>query len=396
MVHPPTSASFLTPFAVAKAFAASEDRLLLTSGRGEEYPAVDKTPAWRASLVGASPSMERIADLIARTAARRATVLITGETGTGKEMVARALHMASSRSQLPMVTVNTAALPENLLEAELFGHVKGAFTGASSHRVGRFEQAHKSTLFLDEIGDLPLDMQTKLLRFLQEREFQRIGSSETVKVDVRVIAETNIDLAARVRTGKFREDLYYRLNVVPIETPPLRERLEDIPLLAEHFVRKICALEGIPIRCLTPQAIASLQRRSFSRHGSWPGNVRELENCIERAIALSGDREVLLEADFPLDNSSGLLHPSASAQAAPAELRAFHLPEGGLDFEYTIETLERQLFTEALARTNGNKTAAAELLGLKRTTLAAKMLSLKMDCSDRMEIPRSFSATGGN
>ena len=306
--------------------------------------------------------MQRNAEVILLVAGRRSTVLITGETGTGKEMVARAIHRASPRAHLPMVTVNCNALPENLMEAELFGHVKGAFTGAIQHRVGRFEQAHRSTLFLDEIGDLPLDMQTKLLRVVQEREFQRVGSSETIRVDVRLIAATNVDLAARVRERKFREDLYYRLNVVPIATPALRERLEDIPVLALHFIEKICRQENIAPRRLAPQTLEHLAAYR------WPGNVRQLENAMERAIALSGDREVLYASDFDLPSA-------ASPSAAGANLVA--LPEHGLDFEQTVGSIGRQILEQAMRKTGGNKTAAAEMLGLKRTTMAAKWKSLE-------------------
>src|SRR5580704_651909 len=228
---------------------------------------------WRRLLIGSSPAMERTIEMIRLVASRRSTVLITGETGTGKEIVARAIHVASPRAHLPMVAVNCNALPENLLEAELFGHVKGAFTGAIQQRVGRFEQANRGTLFLDEAGDLPLDVQTKLLRVLQEREFQRIGSSETIRVDVRLIAATNVNLAEKVRQGKFREDLFYRLNVVPISVPPLRERPEDIPALARHFVEKICRIEEIAAPELAPETLARL--KAFG----WPGNVRQLENA---------------------------------------------------------------------------------------------------------------------
>ncbi len=269
---------------------------------------------WRLSLVGTSPAMQRTTEIIERVASRRATVLISGETGSGKEMIARAIHSASPRAHLPMVVVNAAALPENLIEAELFGHVKGAFTGAVHQRLGRFEQAQRSTLFLDEIGDLPLEMQTKLLRFLQEREFQRLGSSETQRVDVRLIAATNVDLQQRIAEGKFREDLYYRLNVVPIVSPPLRERNEDIPHLARHFVEKVCALEQIPNRILTPGAVDRLKSLL------WPGNVRQLENAIEMAIALSGDREELTADDFEV--------PVQSC---------------GSGFDHKVNQLERQL-----------------------------------------------------
>jgi transcriptional regulator with GAF, ATPase, and Fis domain len=299
--------------------------------------------------------MERTAEVIRLVAGRRSTVLITGETGTGKEMVARAIHQASPRAHLPMVTVNCNALPGNLIEAELFGHVKGAFTGAIQHRLGRFEQAHRSTLFLDEIGDLPLEMQTKLLRVLQEREFQRVGSSETIHVDVRLIAATNVDLAARVGERKFREDLYYRLNVVPIATPPLRERLGDIPSLTGHFIEKICRQENIAPRRLAPQALEHLAAYR------WPGNVRQLENAVERAIALSGEREVLYVSDFEL--------PSAAMDLVA-------VPEAGLDFEQTVDSVGRRILEQAMRKSGGNKTAAAEMLGLKRTTLAAKLKTL--------------------
>jgi transcriptional regulator with GAF, ATPase, and Fis domain len=309
-------------------------------------------------LIGTSPAMLETIKIVERVASRRATVLITGETGSGKEMVARAIHRASPRAHLPMVVVNAAALPESLIEAELFGHIKGAFTGAVQQRIGRFEQANGSTLFLDEIGDLPLEMQTKLLRFLQEREFQRVGSSQTLRVDVRLIAATNVDLARRVEEGKFREDLYYRLNVVPIVTPPLRERMEDIPLLARHFVKKVCAIEQIPLRTLSDAALCKLQSMP------WPGNVRQLENAIEMAIALSGDRIELGPADF---------HLGVQARSLPAPIREQPAPATGLDFDQTVGRLERQLIEDALRQTHGNKTAAAELLGLKRTTLSAKL-----------------------
>jgi len=322
---------------------------------------------WRKLLIGSSPAIERTVQVIRLVGARRATVLITGETGTGKEVVAKAVHLASPRAHLPMVAVNCNALPENLLEAELFGHVKGAFTGAIQQRMGRFEQANRGTLFLDEVGDLPLDVQTKLLRVLQEREFQRIGSSETIRVDVRLIVATNVNLAERVRQAKFREDLYYRLNVVPISTPPLRDRPEDVPILARFFVAKICRIEEIPEPELAPETLARLQAYR------WPGNVRQLENAVEMAVALSGGREVLYPSDFGLlaDDSLPLLSSSGAPETAVA------VPEFGLDFERTMGQIERQILEDALRKTNGNKSAAASLLGLKRTTLAAKLRSLE-------------------
>jgi DNA-binding NtrC family response regulator len=318
---------------------------------------------WRRFLIGESLAMRQVGDVIRLIAARRSTVLITGETGTGKEMVARAIHMASPRGNLPMVAVNCTALPENLLEAELFGHVRGAFTGAIHNRVGRFEQAHRSTMFLDEIGDMPVEIQAKLLRVLQEREFQRIGSSETVQVDARVIAASNIDMQEKLRAGKFREDLFYRLNVVPISLPPLRERAGDIPLLVDHFLEKICKQEGIGAK--------TVSRETVDRLGtfSWPGNVRQLENSVEMAVAMSGDRTTLFPGDFPLPSPS---HYKNITSANPE----IAVPEGGLDFERTVIRLERALIEQALRLTGGNKKQAAEMLRLKRTTLTAKWKSL--------------------
>ncbi|MEO7146240.1 MAG: sigma-54 dependent transcriptional regulator [Bryobacteraceae bacterium] len=321
---------------------------------------------WRRFLVGESQAMKNVAQVIRLVSNRRATVLIGGETGTGKEMVARALHLASGRAHLPMVAINCSALPESLLEAELFGHVRGAFTGAINQRVGRFEQAHRSTLFLDEIGDMPLETQAKLLRVLQEREFQRVGSSETVRVDVRVIAACNVDLVERIGQGRFREDLYYRLNVVPIQVPALRDRLADIPQLALHFVDKICRQEDLPAKRITPQTLDRL--RSYS----WPGNVRQLENAVEMAIALSGDRDILFPSDFPLP-SAAQWKPPASAADAPSVC----VPDEGLDFERIVGGIERSILDQALRKSGGNKKQAAELLHLKRTTLAAKLKSLE-------------------
>jgi transcriptional regulator with GAF, ATPase, and Fis domain len=338
--------------AVAKIQAAAE--------ACRSRPAEMVVEPWREMLVGTSAAIRRTADVISLVARRRSTVLISGETGTGKEVVARALHLASPRGQFPMVAVNVAGLPETLLEAELFGHVKGAFTGASQQRIGRCEQAHRSTLFLDEIGDLPLDVQTKLLRFLQEREFQRVGSSETIRVDVRMIVAANVNLLDLVRQGRFREDLYYRLSVIPITVPPLRERPEDIPLLANHFMARVCAQEDIPQRRLAPAALSKLQ--GFS----WPGNVRQLENAIETAIALSGDRRLLIPSDFTF---TGRALPGSPVQSIAVS-------ENGLNFEQTVGRIERQIIDEALRKAHGNKTVAAGMLGLKRTTLTAKLRSL--------------------
>ena len=320
---------------------------------------------WHRYLVGTSAAMRNIVHTIRLVARRRCTVLITGETGTGKEMVARAIHAASNRVDLPLVAVNCSAIPQDLLEAELFGHVKGAFTGAVNHRVGRFEQADQGTIFLDEVADLPLDLQAKLLRVLQEREFQRLGSSDTVRIDVRVIAACNADLPERVRLGKFREDLFYRLNVVPIQVGPLRERLSDVPVLVRHFLEKVCRQEAIPSKTIVPESLDRLSRYS------WPGNVRQLENAVERAVAISGERQSLVPGDFPLPSL-------AATRLSPVPLPAqISVPDEGLDFEQTVGSIERKLLEEALVKSRGNKKAAADLLRLKRTTLTAKLKSLE-------------------
>ncbi|MGI8746337.1 MAG: sigma-54 interaction domain-containing protein [Bryobacteraceae bacterium] len=323
---------------------------------------VAETPPWRKLLIGQSQKTLRVAEVIQLVAPRRCTVLISGETGTGKEVVARSIHAAGPRAHLPMVSVNCSALPEHLLEAELFGHTKGAFTGAVGNRIGHFEQAHHSTLVLDEIADMPLALQSKLLRALQEREFRRLGSSETVRVDVRVIAATNTDLALRVKNGTFREDLYYRLNVVPLVLSPLRERPADIGLLVNHFLEKICRNEKLPLCDVTPEALDNLIRYE------WPGNVRQLENAIEMAIALSGYRRRLVPSDFQLPDETPVLTQSSRTMVT--------VPDHGFDFEQTVRNIERHILEQALRKTGGNKTLAAEMLHLKRTTLVAKVKSL--------------------
>ncbi|MBM3773632.1 MAG: sigma-54-dependent Fis family transcriptional regulator, partial [Acidobacteria bacterium] len=281
------------PLTLLDAFeSAAEERR-----RGAALESARVAEPWKRLLIGESRAMQEIGHMIRLVGPRRCTALITGETGTGKEMAARALHLAGPRAQLPLVAVNCSALPEPLLESELFGHVRGAFTGATGNRIGRFEQAHRGSIFLDEVGDLPLSLQAKLLRVLQEREFQRVGSSETTKVDVRVIAATNCGLEDAVDRSRFREDLYYRLNVAPIRMPALRERPADVPLLALHFIEKICRLEDLPLKRASSELLERLSRCS------WPGNVRQLENAVEMAVALSGSRQALYASDFRLPQS---------------------------------------------------------------------------------------------
>jgi DNA-binding NtrC family response regulator len=321
---------------------------------------------WRDILVGESPAMQRVVDTIRLVGPRRCTVLISGESGTGKELVARAIHMASPRASQNLVPINCTALPEHLLEAEMFGHTKGAFTGAVTTRVGRFEQAHKGTLFLDEIADMPLEMQAKLLRVLQDREFQRLGSSEPIKVDVRVIAASNVNLLDRVRQGRFREDLYYRLNVVPLQLPALRERDGDVALLVYHLIQKICQREGVAMRRLSPETMEALQACS------WPGNVRQLENAVEMAIALSGDRDILYPRDL------GLADPVAPRKVVSIATHSTATAlNPGVDFETAVTRFQLAMLQQALSQTGGNKTAAAELLGMKRTTLIMKLRSFE-------------------
>jgi DNA-binding NtrC family response regulator len=320
------------------------------------------TSSWTSTIVGSSRRMKEVVDFVSLVGPRKCTVLITGETGTGKEVIARAIHSASPRARRKMVSFCCTAVPEHLLESELFGHVKGAFTGAIGQRAGRFEQAHGSTLFLDEIGDMPLDLQAKLLRVLQEREFQRLGSSESIHVDVRVVAATNADLERKVAQGRFREDLYYRIAVAVVRLPSLRDRIEDVPALAEHFLGKICSAEGIPSKAFSAECLESMMRYQ------WPGNVRQLENAVEAAVALSGERNVLHSADF--------WRTGMPAGTVAEDAEDVSLPEGGLDFAGTVNRIERRILEQALIKTKGNKKMAADLLGLKRTTLSAKLRSL--------------------
>jgi DNA-binding NtrC family response regulator len=318
-------------------------------------------------LIGRSTVMRDLFNLLEITASTSSTVLITGETGTGKELAARAIHHNSARRSNRFVAINCSAIPETLLEAELFGHVRGAFTGAVGTRQGRFEQAHKGTLFLDEVGTMSPALQAKLLRVLQEREFERLGDSHTIKVDVRVIAATHSDLARMVAEGSFREDLFYRLNVIPVRVPPLRDRRDDISLLVQHFLQKLAAELGRPVPGVSQEAM----RRLMSHN--WPGNVRELENAIERALAFSQSRPQIDVQDLTQDLQT---QPSAPAGAE------LWLPEDGLDFDSYISGIELSLIRRSLERTQGNKRQAARLLGLKRTTLIEKLKRLEPRLAD--------------
>jgi len=312
------------------------------------------------NIVGAHGSMQEVFRVVHKVAASSSTILIYGESGTGKELIARALHHTSDRRSRPLYAVNVAALPESILEAELFGHEKGAFTGAAARKIGLFEQASGSTLFLDEVGDLKRDLQVKLLRALQEREVMRVGGTERLPIDVRIIAATNQDLERQVREGKFREDLYYRLNVIPIVLPPLRERRTDIPALMEHFIAKYA---GAARRSVSAEALKILM--SYS----WPGNVRELESAIERALLL-GEGPLILPADLPAAVRAGVTAPRG-----PLDLE---IPETGIDLEW----LERSLIRKALAKAEGNVSRAARLLGLSRRTLQYRLEKLQQGAPD--------------
>ena len=309
-------------------------------------------------IIGRSKNMQEVFDAAQRVAPTRATILLGGESGTGKGMLARAIHHQSPRRAAPFVKINCSALPENLMESELFGYEKGAFTGATQSHPGKFEQADGGTVFLDEIGDVPPPVQVKLLRVLQEREFERLGGTKTTHVDVRIIAATNQDLRAALEQGTFREDLYYRLNVVPINLPPLRERKEDIPHLVDHFLKKFAADSGGPERSLSAQAVEKLG----SYH--WPGNVRELENIIERSTVLART-DPIEPADIQLDHGG---------RVAVAPGGVPFLPDG-----MNLDVYEQELIREALRRSDNNKSQAARLLGLTRNALRYRLSQMGLE-----------------
>ena len=316
------------------------------------------------NLIGSSEGIHMVCSLIEKVAETDSTILILGESGTGKELVARTIHYNSHRKHKTMIPINCGAIPETLLESELFGHEKGAFTGASSTRIGRFELADGGTIFLDEIGDMSPSLQVKLLRVLQQREFERVGGVRTIKVDVRIIAATNIDLEDAVQEGKFREDLYYRLNVIPIVIPPLRERTDDIPLLIDYFLTHFIKTKKKDIKGFSPAAMEILM--SYP----WPGNIRELENLIERLVILKGEGTIGVE-DLPKKFASptfsknGVLHIT--------------LPDTGINLKDVVEEFENNLILQAMQKAQGIKNKAAQLLALNRTTLVEKLKKKKLD-----------------
>jgi DNA-binding NtrC family response regulator len=311
------------------------------------------------NIVGKSAVMRDVFELIKRASPSDSTILINGESGTGKELVAKAIHYNSARAEAPFIKMNCAALPEGLIESELFGHEKGAFTGAIRATRGRFEMADRGTLLLDEISEIPPALQAKLLRVLQEKEFERIGSGQTIRVDVRVIATSNRNLKDEVSNGSFRDDLFYRLNVIPIDLPPLRQRLEDIPLLTDHFLNKCCQKIGLPTKTLSEKVSRMLL--SYS----WPGNVRELENLIERAVVISKNQELKI-SDFPPDISAGI----------PA------LGKTNMDVGMSIGEAEKILILKTLKAHGGNKSKAADVLGISSRTLRNKLQEYGLSGSD--------------
>ena len=313
------------------------------------------------SIIGRSPGMREVLAMVERVAPTRATVLLVGESGVGKDLIARAIHYQSPRRDKPFVKINCTAIPEALMESELFGYEKGAFTGATASKPGKFEQADTGTVFLDEIGDVPMAVQVKLLRILQDRELERLGSNRMRQVDVRIIAATNVDLKKALEQGTFREDLFYRLNVMPIRILPLRERREDIPVLAERFLRKAAETHELPVDSMSPEAIARLVEYP------WPGNVRQLENVIERSVLLSqGGR--LEAADIKLDSLAERNSASAPAGSTP------FVPEG-----MTLDEFEQAILREALRRAAGNKSQAARMLGLTRNALRYRLTQMGIE-----------------
>ncbi len=360
---------------VTKPFDSAELTALVAKAH-EKYALLTENRALRAqvegksrSVVGRSPAMHQLLDLVQRIAQAKTTVLITGESGTGKEKVAGAIHAASDRAAGPFLVVNCGALPENLMESELFGHEKGAFTGASDKTQGMFREADGGTLFLDEVGELPASLQVKLLRVLQEKKVRPVGAAREVPVDVRVLAATNRDIEAEVNADRFRQDLYYRINVIRLRIPPLRERAEDIPILAEAFLDRFSAEHAKEIRGFTPEALRALTSYEY------PGNVRELENLIERAVTLAGSNRIGL-GDLP-ESVSGLI-------GGPGP-KLLELPADGCNLDEVLAEIERRFLLQALERTGGVRTKAAKLLGISFRSLRYRMEKQSLDESSPEE-----------
>jgi DNA-binding NtrC family response regulator len=316
------------------------------------------------NIIGRHSTMQHLFSTLELVAPMNSTVLIQGETGTGKELIARTIHHNSPRADQRFVAFNAAAIPETLAEAELFGHVKGAFTGAVQSRMGRFELAHRGTLFIDEVASMSWPLQAKLLRALQEKEIERVGESRTVKFDIRVIAATNSDLKKMVKEGTFREDLFYRLNVIPVTLPSLRDRREDIPLLAQHFIRKSCRDNGLPAKTISQEALRVLMAYE------WPGNIRQFENAIEHAVAMSAAASEIGPQSLPAEvreRAGSMLMPTVA------------IPDEGINFTSVVSQLERELILRCLEKTGGNKRQAARLLHLSRTTFIDKLQRLNLE-----------------
>jgi two-component system nitrogen regulation response regulator GlnG len=359
------------------------DRALETPQANETGKSEDEEGDDRLPLIGRSPAMQEIYRALARLMNTDLTVMVTGESGTGKELVARALHEYGGRRHGPFVAINMAAIPRELIESELFGHEKGAFTGANERKVGRFEQAEGGTLFLDEIGDMPLEAQTRLLRVLQEGEYTRVGGRTPIRVNVRIVAATHRDLRKLIREGTFREDLFYRLNVVPIRLPSLRERLEDIPELVNHFLMQ-ASEEGLPRKTLSSEAMARLKAHR------WPGNIRELENMVRRLTALYSHDVIgvdVIETEFSENNISEAMptaEPQSLSESIERHVREYFdahdddLPSNGL-YDRILREMERPLLNVTLEATRGNQVKAAEVLGLNRNTLRKKIRDLGLE-----------------
>jgi Nif-specific regulatory protein len=333
-------------------------------------------------LIGNSSLMKDVYELIEKISDTDSTILITGESGTGKELVAKILHYNSSRSQAPFVPLNCAAIPKDLLESELFGHEKGAFTGALNTRIGRFELAHNGTLFLDEIGELAPSLQVKLLRVLQEKEFERVGGVKIIKINVRILVATNKDLEKAIREGTFREDLYYRLNVIPLNLPPLREKTDDIPLLVNYFVQEFAKKRRREPLTFSTEAIRYLMRYR------WPGNVRELENLIERLTILTS-KDTVTASDLP-EKFYQTTDSQPTDDTHARQIIDFNFPEGGIDINSVVRNIERNLILKALEKTGGVKNRAAKLLGLNRTTLIEKMKKMKIEIQQTVINPPNY------